>query len=198
MQSVLQLFDTPDSAGVSKREELLQLETVEQINETVIKMNEAFRMPKVSTYLDIGAQSQEFRVTTQAPYYFFGLQVDIPIFNGKRNLYKIDQAKKDLEYTRLQKNQVANQLELGAFAARNNVLTAMSNNKAAIKQVQAATSYFKLIDRGRNEGTNTFIEWLDARNQLTTSQVQQQLTRFRALIALADYERQTATAVITP
>lgn len=198
MPSVLQLFDTPDSAGVSKREELRQLETVEQINETVIKMNEAFRVPKLSTYLDLGAQSQELRVTTQAPYYFFGLQVDVPIFNGKRNLYKIDQAKKDLEYTRLQKSQVANQLELGAFAARNNVLTAMSNHKAAIKQVQSATSYFKLIDRGRTEGANTFIEWLDARNQLTTSQVQQELTRYRALIALADYERQTATAVINP
>jgi outer membrane protein TolC len=198
MPSVLDLFSMPDSASVSKREELRQLETVEQINETVIKMNESFRMPRVNSFLDLGAQSQEFRVTSRAPYYFVGLQIDVPIFNGKRNLYKIEQSKKDLAYTRLQKNQVANQLELGAFAARNNVLTAMSNHKAAIKQVQAASSYFKLIDRGRSEGSNTFIEWLDARNQLTTSQVQQELTRYKALIALADYERQTASAVITP
>jgi outer membrane protein TolC len=122
--------------------------------------------------------------------------LDVPIFNGKRNLYKIEQARQDLAYTKLQQEQVANQLELGAFAARNNVLTALSNNIAATKQQQAAESYFKLIDRGRSEGTNTFIEWLDARNQLTNSQVQSQITRFKALIALADYERQTATANI--
>ena len=60
------------------------------------------------------------------------------------------------------------------------------------KQVEAAKSYFKLIDKGRSEGANTFIEWLDARNQLTTAEVQEQINKFRALIAWADYERQIA------
>jgi outer membrane protein TolC len=76
------------------------------------------------------------------------------------------------------------------------VVTALSNYKASEKQVQAATSYFKLIDRGRGEGTNTFIEWLDARNQLTTAEVQQQITKYKTLIAWADYERQIASVEI--
>jgi outer membrane protein len=40
---------------------------------------------------------------------------------------------------------------------------------------------------------NSFIEFLDARNQLTRSQLQTNLNRFKVLSALADTERQTAT-----
>jgi outer membrane protein TolC len=52
------------------------------------------------------------------------------------------------------------------------------------------------VDRGRSEGTNTFIEWLDARNQLTTAEVQEQINKYRSLIAWADYERQIASITI--
>jgi outer membrane protein len=182
-----------DITSIAKREELLQLQTTEAINKSVIRLNESFRQPRVNTFFDLGSQGFDFVNSGKGPYYMFGLQVDMPIFQGKRNLYKIDQSKKDLEQTRTQQQLVAQQLELQAFTARNNVLTTLSNYRAGVKQVQAAASYFKLIDRGRSEGTNSFIEWLDARNQLTTAEVQQQINKYRTLMAYADYERQIAS-----
>jgi outer membrane protein TolC len=141
-------------------------------------------------------QAFEWKVNDQSPYYMAGVQLEFPIFQGKRNQYRIEQSKKDLEQIKTQQNLVNQQLGLQAFTAKNNVLTAFANYKAAQKQVQASTSYFKLIDRGRTEGTNSFIEWLDARNQYTTVQLQEQLTKYRTLIAWADYERQTAAITI--
>jgi outer membrane protein TolC len=182
-----------DMSTIAKREELSQLQTAEEINKSVIKLNESFRQPRVNTYFDLGSQGFDFVNSGKGPYYMLGLQVDMPIFQGKRNLYKIDQSKKDLEQTRTQQQLVAQQLELQAFNARNNLLTALSNYRAGGKQVQAAVSYFKLVDRGRSEGSNTFIEWLDARNQLTTAEVQQQINKYRTLMAWADYERQVAS-----
>jgi outer membrane protein TolC len=185
-----------DLNALNKREEIIQLQTAENINRNLIKMNESFRQPRVSTFLDLGAQGFDFVLSDRGPYYMFGLQVDMPIFQGKRNLYKIDQSRRDLENTQTQQALVAKQIELAAFTARNNVMTTVSNYRAAQKQVQAAKSYFKLVDRGRSEGTNTFIEWLDARNQLTTAEVQEQINKYRSLIAWADYERQIASITI--
>lgn len=178
--------------ALTRREEIGQLETAENINRSVLKMNESFRQPRLNTFLDLGAQGFDFVLNDRGPYYMFGLQLDMPIFQGKRNLYKIDQSRKDLENTMVQHELVAKQIELSAFTSRNNVLTNISNYQASQKQVEAAKSYFKLIDKGRSEGANTFIEWLDARNQLTTAEVQEQINKFRALIAWADYERQIA------
>lgn len=182
-----------DEAPISQREEIAQLQRAENINRSMIKMNESFRKPRVNTFLDLGAQGFDFVVGDRGPYYMAGLQLEMPIFQGKRNLYKIDQSRKDLEHTQIQKDLIGKQIELAAFTARSNVVTALSNYKASEKQVQAAISYFKLIDRGRSEGTNTFIEWLDARNQLTTAEVQQQINKYKTLIAWADFERQTAS-----
>jgi outer membrane protein TolC len=190
-ENILSGFDAQTSTG--QREELAQLQTVESINRTMVKLNESFRRPRVNTFFDLGSQGFDFVLDDRGPYYMFGLQLDMPIFQGKRNLYKIDQSRKDLENTQLQQQLVNRQIELATFQAKNNVANALSNFKASEKQVQAASSYFKLIDRGRTEGTNTFIEWLDARNQLTTAEVQQQITKYKTLIAWADYERQTAS-----
>ncbi len=182
--------------AVLRREEMKQLETAENINKNVLRLNESFRQPRLNSFLDLGAQGFDFVLNDRGPYYMFGLQLDMPIFQGKRNLYKIDQSRKDLENTITQQQLAAKQIELSAFTARNNILNNISNYHAAQKQVQAAKSYFKLIDRGRTEGTNTFIEWLDARNQLTTAEVQEQINKYRTLIAWADYERQLASIII--
>ncbi|HEX6181670.1 MAG TPA: TolC family protein, partial [Chitinophagaceae bacterium] len=59
-------------------------------------------------------------------------------------------------------------------------------------QQEAATNYFKLIDRGYREGVNSFIEFLDARNQITTARLQAIINKYKVFNAMADYERQTA------
>ncbi len=185
-----------DRNSIANREELAQLQTAEQINQSVLRLHESFRQPRISSFFDLGSQGFDFVNSGKGPYYMFGLQVEMPVFQGRRNLYKIDQSKKDLEQTRTQQQLVGQQLELQAFNSRNNVLTALSNYRAGQKQVQAAAAYFKLIDRGRSEGTNTFIEWLDARNQLTTAEIQMQISKYKALGAYADYERQVASVTL--
>jgi len=50
------------------------------------------------------------------------------------------------------------------------------------------------MDRGFKEGVNSFIEFLDARNQLTTAQLQLNISKYKFLASLAEYERQTAVS----
>jgi outer membrane protein TolC len=182
---------------ISKREELKQIETAIQIQETALQIREAFRKPRLNAFADGGAQGFDFDFNKNSPYYLAGLQLEIPIFHGKRNLIKIEESKQNVKQSLNQQELVGKHLELQAFEATNNVYTAFSNFKASQKQVLATKSYFKLIDLGREEGTNSFIEWLDARNQMTTSEIMEQVYKYKTLIALADYERQHALSPIS-
>ena len=182
-----------NSDNVAAREELKSLEIASGINQNVLKMNRSFRTPKLNAFLDLASQGYDFKVNSKSLFYLGGLQLQVPIFTGKRNLYKIEQTTIEGEAIRTNTAQVKQQLELAAFVSRNSIVTAYNNYRAAIKQQEAATNYFKLIDRGYKEGVNSFIEFLDARNQLTTAGLQAVISKYRVFSAVADYERQTAS-----
>ena len=77
--------------------------------------------------------------------------------------------------------------------SRNNLSNAYSAYLSLAKQQESAQRYFNLIDRGYREGINSFLEFLDARSQLTTIELQKNIQQFKSLSALADLERQTAS-----
>lgn len=178
--------------NVTAREELKSLDIARSINQNVLKMNRSFRTPKLNAFLDLASQGYDFKVNNKSLFYLGGLQVQVPIFTGKRNLYKIEQSTIESEALRINAAQVKQQLELAAFVSHNAIVNAYNNYHASIKQNEASRNYFKLIDRGFKEGVNSFIEFLDARNQLTTSQLQVTINKYKVFSALADYERQTA------
>lgn len=178
---------------VSRREELKKLSIVRDINLQVLKMNQSFRAPRVNVFLDLAAQGFDFNVNRKSFYYLGGLQVQVPIFTGRRNLHAIAQTKLDGRSLQLSSEQASRQLQLAALVSRHAINTANSSYRTAIKQESAAAQYFKLIDRGYKEGVNSFIEFLDARTQLTNAQLQVAIQQYKVFAALADYERQIAS-----
>jgi outer membrane protein TolC len=156
-------------------------------------MNESFKKPRLNAFLDLSAQGFDFKVNRQSFFYLGGLQLQIPIYTGKRNLYKINQTQIDLQRLSKQTEQTQQQLKLAAFNSRNNASNAYNTYSAAVKQEQAAAQYFKLMERGYKEGVSSFIEFLDARNQLTTSQLQTNINKYRFFAGMAEYERNIAS-----
>ena len=178
---------------IHQREELKSLSTVKDINNNILKLNRAFRTPRLNAFVDIGSQGFDFKVDKRSLFYVAGLQLKVPIFAGKANLYKIEQTKLDLRSVELKKDNTIKQLELAASVSRNNIDNAWNAYLSLLKQEESAKKYFQLINRGFQEGINSFIEFLDARNQLTTIQLQLNIQKYKVMTALADYERQTAS-----
>jgi outer membrane protein TolC len=179
--------------NVNAREELKQMGLMKDIQTDALKLSKAYHAPRVGAFLDLAAQDFNFKVQQTSFFYLGGVQVTVPIFAGNRNLYKIKSAELDLKNTDFGTADLKRKLEVSAFSSGNNARNNYNNYLLAIQQETSATKYFKLIDRGYKEGINSFIELLDARNQLTQSQLQKELNYFRLLAAMADYERQTAT-----
>jgi outer membrane protein TolC len=182
--------------NVANRSELHKINTGLKVYDTQLKLNRSYYLPKLSSFLDLGSQSSDFIFNSQSRYYFFGLQVDIPIYNGNRNKFKIQQIKFDIQSLELQKTFVTNQLQMVATVAQNNLKSAYAIYHSSQKQLISAKAYFKLIDKGFKEGINSLIEFIDARNQVTTAELQVNISRYKVLSQMAEYERQTANSQI--
>lgn len=174
------------------REELQSLAAATQLQETVLKMNKQYFVPKINAFLDLGTQAEQFRFDNNSQYYMVGIQLDFPIFNGNRNKQKIQQSYLDLEDTRLQLAHVRQQLELAGSVAYNNLQAAWQTYQSSLKQLEAARTYHRLILKGYQAGTNTYIETVDARTQLTNASLASSVDKYSVLSAAADFERETA------
>lgn len=175
------------------REELKALDQVININKTALKMNKAFAVPKLGAFADLGSQSEGFHFNNNTRYYMLGLQLDIPIFTGNRNNFKIKQSNLEIKNAELNASLVAQQLNLTAKTAQNNLRSAYQTYQSSLKQLEAASSYQRLIEKGFKAGTNSFIETVDARNQYTSAQLLVNINKYKVLSAVADVERETAT-----
>jgi outer membrane protein len=185
-----------EAPEIRDRGELQQINTGIELYHTRLKLNQSYYLPKLNGFLDLGSQASDFKFNSGSRYYYVGAQLTIPVFAGGRNRNSIKQAQLDLVSLNIQKDQLTHRLEMAAVTAQNNLASAWAVCQAAEKQLEAAKAYFKLIDKGFREGANSLLEFMDARNQVTTSALQLNIDRYNVLIQLAEYERQTAVSKI--
>jgi outer membrane protein len=175
------------------REELSLLSKSINIQETVLKMNESFYLPKLNGFVNLGSQSTLNNISSKSGYYFLGLQMDIPIFSGKRNLYKVKQTQLDIASAKNALDLSTKQFNMATEIAQKNVQSSIVSFQASTKSYEAASAYLRLIEKGYKEGVSTYLETVDARNQWMNAQINYQLKQFNVLIAAAAYEREAAS-----
>ncbi len=184
------LLEDPSQAG--KRPELTQLDLAMQTNAEATTMKQQYWVPRLGAFVDLGSQGFNFAVDKNTAYVMAGVQVDIPIWNGGRDQTDIalrQQTQRELE----NKLQQANQgFQLAAYAKRNSTLAAYEAWKSTERQVQAAESYFRLVDKGYAQGSFSMIEHVDARNQVTQANLLRNIRKYETLIGWSEYRREIA------
>ncbi len=183
--------------AASEREELKSLTTAIDIRESILKMDKQFAVPKLNLFLDLGSQSEGLRFNDQTRYYLAGLQLEFPIFNGNRNKLKIQQSRLDLRDAQLQLQQVQQQLQLANSMAYHSLQSAWQNHQSAKSQLEAAEAYQRLIMKGYQAGSNSYIETVDARTQFTMARMALQISVYQVLSAAAALEREQANYPLT-
>ena len=176
-----------------KREEIDLLEKSVDLQKTRIKMNQSFYLPKLNGYLNVGSQSSNWMLNGKSSYYFLGMQIDIPIYGGKRNLIKIKESEKDLDFAQKTLENSTKQISLATEMALKNLSSSIVAFEASKKQSEAANAYQDLILKGYFEGVNTYIESIDARNQWTNSQLNYYVNQLKVILAHVHLEREKAS-----
>ena len=192
-QEALGILKKNQIAEVDQREELGMLKQAISLQQSVVKMNESFYLPKLNGYLNLGSQSSNWDFNQKSTYYLLGMQLDIPIFSGKRNLNKIKQSAMDVDMAKKSLDLTSKQVNLALQIAQKNLTQTWVAFRASQKQIDVANTYQKLIDKGYKEGVNTYIETLDARSQWTNAHLALNINQFKILIAAAQVEREAAS-----
>lgn len=178
--------------ALERREELRLLKGLESINQSALKLSQSVWLPKVNGFVNLGSQSTNWDLNSKSAYYFLGLQMDLPIYSGKRNTMKISQAEIDVKLSQNKLEQASHQLNLAAESAKKTLQSDVVKFTSAEKQLESASTYYHLIQKGFAEGVNSYIETIEARTQFLIAQTQLNNARLKVLISATNYEREIA------
>ncbi len=178
---------------ISQREEIKSLQNASALYENVIRLQKSAAMPRLNGILNLGSQAENWQFNAQSRYFLLGLQLDVPIFSAYRVRQKTAIAQLELKQNESRTDYVTKGLSLAADVAINNLRSALGSFDATQKQLEAASTYRRLIEKGYTEGVSTFIETIDARNQWTNAQLSQKIRLYKVLQAAAAIERETAS-----
>ena len=173
--------------------EMRAMQSMETIQETVLKSGKNYWVPKLSTYADIGSQGFDWSFDSQSKYLMWGLNFSMPVFQGGRNQNQIQRNVLGLESVQRQKELVNQKLNLGLQTQRNEVKTLLAALQSSEKKLVSASAYLKLVDRGFKDGSQSLLEFIDARNQYTQAALQKNISVYKLQMALAQLERQLST-----
>lgn len=177
----------------TEREELDQLTLATKINQHQIGLSNAYLIPTIGTFLDLGSQAFDWKYNAQTRYYFFGVSLQWNIFSGGQNRHLNKQAELDQKITMSKMDQVSEQLRMQLMISQNNYQASQSDLQGADKQLLSAERAYKDMLKLYKEGQVLFLELLDAQNQLVSAQLQQNISLYECYIKAAEIERASAS-----
>lgn len=192
--AINRLITEPDTTmGSGRREELKQLQVMQQVYNLDYKMQKSGIIPKLNTFVDLGSQGFDFTVNNKSRYYIWGVNLQWDIFTGGQRKYRAAQSKASYNSAtaKLDETQQAFQLELDQ--SYRNYQSAKAACKSITAQLNFAAKYYNDQKKAYRAGQLLYLELIDAENQLTGAKLQLAEAQANLQITLAELERSQAT-----
>ncbi len=179
--------------AVDQREELQQIESGNHIQDLALTLEEKHFAPKLGVQLDIGAQEY---LPEWGGYLLGGVQLEIPIWDNhqsklKRAAWDASIASTTAQYEWTKRTfETELQSEIRSLEADKAIFQSYSSSFSSNQR------YYTETLRRYKEGLANYIELLDARTQMTNTQLQQNIARYQAWIRQINIERMSASAAI--
>lgn len=182
----------PPPGNPNDRDELVQLSSALQTTMLYCKMKKSYLVPVISNVTDLGYQGYAYTFDRDQQYVMNAINLSWPIFTGFQNRQKAAQAKIESESIRSRLDEAELQIELQSQVAYDNYETSLKAEEASRHSLISSKAYFKVVNRQYAVGQKSLLDLLDARNQLTGSQIAHTVSHFETLIRLAELERANA------
>ncbi|HRI20634.1 MAG TPA: TolC family protein [Panacibacter sp.] len=177
----------------TNREELTKIKSAQKTLETNLKLNETFKLPVVSAFYNVGFQGYGYKFNDKQFYQLAGLQLNWSIFKGNDNKIKVKQTQNDIDAIKNEYTDVENQLRLQVNTTFNTYKAALEALNSTADGVASNKEAYRLTELRYKQGQALQIELIDARVQLTSSEIQFSLAQLAVLNKAAELERVMAT-----
>ncbi len=175
--------------AITIREEIEQLDYYSELAENNVSLNRSGGVPELIAVVDYGFQGEEYRFTSEDDFVMASLVLRWDLFKGFQQKNKISQSKVMLERVQTQREETVNLIRLEILNAWYAVLAGQEKVEAASDRELAAKEAFKIVRRKYEENQSSFLEFLDARNTMTSAGQDLIISRYELLSAFAKYER---------
>jgi outer membrane protein TolC len=186
-----------DDAGwrtnaLDRRPELRELAALERAAGFQVDQQRAARQPLVSIGIDGGIQGEDYDFGPGYNFATASVQLTVPLFDGGAIRSRVDAARAVARQAAVRRQETARQIELEVQQALDRLRTAIDSLATAEARAEAATAGFRIASSKRDVGAINQVEFLDARNALTSAELNLNLTRFELLSRQAELAYATA------
>jgi outer membrane protein len=182
-----------ESFSPNNREEIGQLNSYLKSSEYYVKLKQSWLIPTVTNITDLGYQGYSYSFNPDQQYIMNTINLSWPIFSGFQNRSKISQARIEKVTFEIQLSEAEQQIELQSSIVNDNFESSLKSEEANKSSLISSKEYYKVISKQYAFGQKSLLDLLDARNQLTSSEISYTISRFETLIKLAELERANAS-----
>jgi outer membrane protein TolC len=185
-------YPLTESPTVEGREELAALRQAVQAATAATGMERAKRYPTLALAAEGGIQGEQYRTGSGYNYGMASLVAQWNVWDGRAASVRENQANLERKKLELQYEQTRLQLALEAERSLDDLRAAVAACRTAERRREASARAFDMVSRRERVGMENQLTFLDARSELTRSELNLQIIRQRLLIAAAAYDRATA------
>lgn len=183
--------EIPLMYDVSQREELQQIQTGKKIQELALQLEKKQLAPTLGLQVDLGSQAFD---ADWGGYVLGGLQLEIPIWDNRKSHLKQKEWQAQIEATDAQYAWTMNAYETQLEAEMESLRSDISIYHSFTDLLSTNQRHYQETVRRYKEGLANYIELLDARTEVTRTQLEQNLAKYEAWLRRVNIERMTATA----
>jgi outer membrane protein len=177
---------------LANREELKQLkESIDAAKHARGAAGSAF-LPGIYFAGDFGYQGKEYNFSNDYDYWMVSGILQWNLFNGFQDASRRQQAVMEMKKTGLVLQETERLLTMQAQKAYDNLQVAAKGRITSEERLKAARETFKIIDKKYAEGLASQIEYIDARNTLTSAETNKIISQYDYFIRAAELERTAA------
>ncbi|MBP7239638.1 MAG: TolC family protein [Saprospiraceae bacterium] len=183
----------PTQYDLSRREELQQIQTGKKIQELALQLEEKQHAPTLGLQLDLGSQAF---AADWGGYVLGGVQLEIPIWDNKKSQLKQKEWKAQLEATEANYEWTKNAFDVQMNAEIENLRSDIELYNSFTDLLASNQRFYDETVRRYKEGLSNYIELLDARTEVTSTQLEQNLAKYQSWLRQVNIERMAATTSI--
>lgn len=183
----------PEQYDLSHREELQQIQTGKKIQELALQLEEKQHAPTLGVQLDLGSQAF---AAEWGGYALGGLQLEIPIWDNKKSQLKQKEWKAQLDATQANYEWTKNAFTMQMEAEIENLRSDIALYNSFTDLLASNQRFYDETVRRYKEGLSNYIELLDARTEVTSTQLEQNLAKYQSWLRHVNIERMAANTSI--
>ncbi len=186
---------SPDKFDYGKRVEYSLLLTQKNISQLMIKRNQMHYLPTAVLFGSASANAYrtkfDFFDTKKGwyPTIIVGAKINVGIFDGFQNHYRIQESKIDLLKAENNLKMVQQSIDLEISSAKTNLQNASATLETQKKNIELAESVYKTSKTKYEQGVGSNLEVMTAQTSLTEAQTNYYNALYDALVSKVDYDK---------